>query len=507
MNTIVIGSGISGLTAACAIAQAGHPVTVFEQSDFIGGVTASYEKGGFRWDLGQLLVEGFGPDEPAGRVLADLGLSQAVRVQPNDRGYVFPDFELRRPAEFRDVRWRIELLKQQFPAEAAGLERYWQDSLRFARLMTLARRLELSSGISETFLTLRFYAALLPFFSRKDWSAQRLMDSYFQDKRLQCVFVSILADFFTPPSQFIGLGVFALNSEASFEKRSPKTLSPGADQLFQYSVLGGVGRLADALASKILEKGGRILTSRAVTKIQVENNRVTGVVDQSGAFTPAGAIIASGGVKETFLGLVGAEQLPPQFAAAVAKVPLMDSVFIVHLGLDFDPSPYLHGHCTYIYGTYDIEGGISAARSGVYHEGREGYVVHVPTLASPEMAPAGMHAVTIYTICPDRLKDGDWSERREEFADKLMACAEERIPGLRAHTCLREILTPDDFRQRTHLEHHAFGGIAPVLGAWKAPHKSPVEGLWFVGAQSESGGGVSAVMTAAYKTAEKVLQR
>jgi len=32
----------------------------------------------------------------------------------------------------------------------------------------------------------------------------------------------------------------------------------------------------------------------------------------------------------------------------------------------------------------------------------------------------------------------------------------------------------------------------------------PIEGLWFVGAQSQSGGGVNAVIPAAYKTACQV---
>ena len=56
----------------------------------------------------------------------------------------------------------------------------------------------------------------------------------------------------------------------------------------------------------------------------------------------------------------------------------------------------------------------------------------------------------------------------------------------------------------TQFLQHAFGGIAPVLGAWQVPHRTPVEGLWFVGAQSESGGGVNNVMPGAYKTARRI---
>jgi phytoene dehydrogenase-like protein len=130
----------------------------------------------------------------------------------------------------------------------------------------------------------------------------------------------------------------------------------------------------------------------------------------------------------------------------------------------------------------------------------------VPSLHSPQMAPPGHQAMTIYTIAPDRLREGTWAGRKEEFADKLIACAEAHIPGLSQHVRLAEVITPDDFRARTHLDHHAFGGIAPVLGAWQVPHETPLPGLWFVGAQSESGGGVNSVMPAAFRTARRIAQ-
>jgi hypothetical protein len=59
----------------------------------------------------------------------------------------------------------------------------------------------------------------------------------------------------------------------------------------------------------------------------------------------------------------------------------------------------------------------------------------------------------------------------------------------------------------THLDHHAFGGIKPVLGTWRVPHETPIAGLWFIGQQSESGGGITNVMQGAYRTARAISEQ
>jgi phytoene dehydrogenase-like protein len=333
------------------------------------------------------------------------------------------------------------------------------------------------------------------------------MDHYFQSEKPKMVFTSIMADFFTAPRDFPGLGVFALNAEASFDKRIPRELAKGAVQLNLYNVLGGMGTLVDVLVAKIEAEGGTVLTSRPITRITVKEGRVTGVVDAEGQFYEADAVVASGGAKDAFQKLVGEANLPSEFAENVRGIPLMGSVFMVHLGIDMDPSPFVHGVCTYYYGTYDLDRGLADAESGVYHEGRDGFVVHVPSLHSPGMAPEGKHAMTIYTIAPDRLKVGSWAEGKEAFADALIGYAERYIPGLGEHIEVCEILTPEEWRPLTHLDHHAFGGIKPVAGAWRVPFKTPVDGLWFIGAQSESGGGVINVVQGAYRTARQIAER
>lgn len=178
---------------------------------------------------------------------------------------------------------------------------------------------------------------------------------------------------------------------------------------------------------------------------------------------------------------------------------------MVHIGIDFDPTPYQRAALCYYYLTYDIEESVNRCRSGDYHEGKEGFLIYIPSLHSPEMAPEGKHAITIYTIAPHKLKNGNWKDLREELAEKLLIEAEKIILGLREHTQVKVIFTPDDFKNRINVERHSFGGTAPVLGQQNPPHRSPIRGLWYIGAYSETGGGLTGAVNGARKTIQMIL--
>ena len=178
---------------------------------------------------------------------------------------------------------------------------------------------------------LKLILNLLPFLPKKNWTSEELMDYFFSSKQLQSVFISILADFFVKPSQFIGLGVFALNPEPFFEKRMPKTLKKNIEHLHLYSILGGMKSVIKALSENIKEKGGEINTNSLVTKIITQDGAVKGLQLENGEIHSADLIVASGGAKEIFLKLVNKSELTEEFMEKVKYIKLMDSVFMIHL--------------------------------------------------------------------------------------------------------------------------------------------------------------------------------
>ena len=169
-------------------------------------------------------------------------------------------------------------------------------------------------------------------------------------------------------------------------------------------------------------------------------------MDQNGVTHACERVIASGGAKETLMDLLEPGVLPAEFTEKVKEIPLMDSVFMLHLGVDTAWPEVLRTSSTYFYGSYDIEGQVKLAREGVYHEGAAGFVVHLPSLRSAGMAPKGKNAMTIYTICPERLNGGGWEQEKEKYADKLLEHAEKRLPGLRKHIVSAVVVTPDELQ-------------------------------------------------------------
>ena len=493
MKVVVIGSGLAGLTAASYMCREGHDVIIYEQFSEIGGVTATIHKDGYSWDIGPLLLEGLAPHEKLGKILVELGISDKINIIHEDRGQVLPDFAIWRPKDYKGKYWRKEFFKELFPSESEGLDRYYQYYDQIMTLMAINNRLEWAKGLEAIWLKLKIFPKFLKVKKYMDKSAAEIMDSFFKEPKLKAVFMGILADFVVKPSEFPGLGVPVSNVETAFDKRIPIDINGGKLPVYHY-IQNGCEQLVNAFASFIKENGGKIHTNSLVERILVRSNKAIGIKLKNGEEISADLVIASGGAHKTFFSLVGKENLPIEFTNQVQNLVNMESVLMVHLGIDFDPTPHQRAALCYYYGTYDIEGAVDRCRSGDYHEGKQGFLIYIPSNHSPDMAPPGHHSLTVYTIAPYKLSKGNWASRSEELADKLLLEAEKIIPGLRDHSKTEVIMTPLDFKSRIFVDKHSFGGLAPIMNQQSPPHQTPIQGLWYVGAQSESGGGVSGVV-------------
>jgi len=496
---------MSGLTAGAYLARGGHDVTIYEQFDEIGGVTATVKQDGFSWDIGPLLLDGFASGDQGRRILEELGVSEKVVSIHEDRGLEIRGLPLWKPTNYGGPYWRKERIKEVFPEEKEALDRYYQFYDHVIHLLSLVRQSEEAHGFRLLPLKLRLWFAFQPVKKMAGWSGSQLMDHYFKSPKLKTIFLGIVADFVTAPSEFPAFGVPTIHLETAFDKRIPTYPGTKSAQVAYSFMKDGCQKMVDAIFEVVEANGGRILTGTTVTKILIENGAIEGIEIDHKRQEKFDLVLASGGMREVFFDLVGREKLPDEFTRQIDANQLMESVLMVQIGIGFDPRLFQRSALCYYYETDDLEGAVQRLRTGDYHEGKEGLLIYIPSLHSPSMAPEELYSLTVYTVAPDTLREGDWETRREEMAEKLLIEAERHIPGLREHKRTMMILTPKDFRNRTHVIHHSFGGVPPVMGNKPPAHETPIKGLWFIGAQSVSGGGVVHVMTGAAKVAKRIL--
>ncbi|MHA1803368.1 MAG: phytoene desaturase family protein [Promethearchaeota archaeon] len=504
MKIIIIGSGIAGLSAAAYLAREGHDVIIYEYFFKIGGVTATIHQNGYSWDLGPLLLGGLAPHEDLGIILEELGIAEKVELVREDRGQWFPDFQIWPPKEYKGPKWRREYLKEIFPEDSEGLDNYYEFYDKMVEINYIINQRVRTKGLKAFLLKLKL---LFKFFKVKKYqnmSAADVLDEFFTNPKLKAVYAGILADMVVKPSEFPGLGVPLTNIETAFDKRIPIDAKWGKRPIYMY-VKHGCETLVHAFADYITAHGGKIHINSTVEKILIQNNQAVGIKLKNGQEEYADIVIASGGMFNTFFNLIGKEHLPDDLIHLIETRLLMESVFMVHLGVDMDPTKFHRAALCYYYLTYDIEEGVERCRRGIYHEGKDGFVIYIYSMHSPDMAPPGKHAITIYTIAPRKLKESSWEDKKEEFCNKLIKEAEKFLPGLFESIETKIIMTPEDFKKRINVCTHSFGGTAPVMNMKNPAHQTPIKNLFYIGAYSESGGGVAGAAAGARNVVLKMI--
>ena len=97
---------------------------------------------------------------------------------------------------------------------------------------------------------------------------------------------------------------------------------------------GGTGAISNAIAAAAREAGVEIRTETAAAKVLVRDNAVRGVVLENGDEVEASTVASSLDPRQTFLGLVGASELPDEFVEGVKRYKFRGSSGKVNLALD-----------------------------------------------------------------------------------------------------------------------------------------------------------------------------
>jgi phytoene dehydrogenase-like protein len=269
---------------------------------------------------------------------------------------------------------------------------------------------------------------------------------------------------------------------------------------------GGMGSVSDALAQAATAAGAELRMDSPVAKILVKNDRVSGVVLESGEEMGADTVISNADPHRTFIKLLGTEHLDTGFVRRVKNIRLRGACAKINLALDALPTfngldaSQLGARLLVAPGVDYLERAFNHVKYGEYSES-PGIEITIPSLNDHSLAPQGQHVLSaIVQYAPYDLKGG-WEAAKDGFADRVLGVIASYAPGIEKHVIARQLLTPLDFERDYRMTgghwHHGELGfdqlflLRPVPGATQ--YATPMPGLYLCGAGAHPGGGVMGV--------------
>ncbi|HUR78087.1 MAG TPA: NAD(P)/FAD-dependent oxidoreductase [Acidimicrobiales bacterium] len=268
--------------------------------------------------------------------------------------------------------------------------------------------------------------------------------------------------------------------------------------------VGGAGKLAEAFAQAAIEAGATIVTNATVSRVVVRGGRAVGVETSDGrSFTAKRAVVADTHARRLFGDLVTEDELPPEFVSRLRWFRPGSGMFKLDLALDGPAAWRADGLAST--GVVHLTGE-PAGMARAYGEIEAGLLPTEPLLivgqqsiADPTRAPAGGHTLWVECHVPSRPREGEWSECRDPFTDRVIDRVASFAPGLRERIVGMAVHTPPDLEARNaNLVDGDLGGgsmalhqqlvFRPVRGWFR--YNTPIGGLYLCSASAHPGGGV-----------------
>ncbi|WP_233092671.1 NAD(P)/FAD-dependent oxidoreductase [Paracoccus sp. IB05] len=276
-------------------------------------------------------------------------------------------------------------------------------------------------------------------------------------------------------------------------------------------VKGGMGAVTRALAASGARHGLETRTGAGVARVLTRGGRACGVVLTDGTEIRADTVIANASAQHTFLDLVPAQDLPPEFLADIRGLRSQSTSFKVHLALnDLPRFPGLQAagadsdsplQITIAPSLGYLAKAWSDMRAGRVAE-RPFLTVQTPTLLDPSLAPAGMHLLSIYgghVPAPDVMPHD--AQTKELVRRNTIAAIRDFAPDFTGEAAHCEVTLAADFERIFGLPggnpHHSDLSLSQIFFRRPARHfadyRSPVRGLFLCGASAHPGGAVTGV--------------
>lgn len=525
-DTIIVGGGIAGLTAAAYLSRAGRKTLLIEKNSECGGLVNSFSRNGFVFDAGVRALEDAGIILP---MLAELGISLGVVKSPVSVGI---GDDILNIENLESLDSYSDLLKKIYPASSREIDEIIRVIRRVMKDMDVLYGVE-----NPVFKDLKrdrefLFKKLLPWLPRFLFTVGRInrmnqpvegyLETIITDRSLRDI---ISQHFFRNTPTFFALSYFSL-------------------YLDYFYPVGGVGKLPGALEKKILEWGGEIKRETRITGVNAGEQTVKG---QDGTVYNYDSLIWAADLK-AFYRLTDTGSLAPKietgFAEAKEKILQHrggDSVFTLFMEVDEPLESFrkkAHGHFFYTplkegLGRIHREELDSILAGPAIHDRKavlewldrfttlNTYEISIPGLKDPSLVPEGKTGLIIsflteYDLFRAVQNDGWYDEFVNETETRVIKVISDSVyPWLKEKIMARFSFTPLSIENRIASSEGGITGWSfqdpvPVVNRIQIADRSvltPVPSVFQAGQWAYSPAGVPMSILTGKLAANQVLKR
>jgi len=438
-DTIVIGSGIGGLTAAPCLSKLGKKVLVLEQHYTAGGFTHSYDRNGYEWDVGVHYIGDMGAKHTMARRLFDYVTDSQLQWAAMDDHYDRLFIGDRKIDLVAGPKAFADNLKNAFPGEEQAIDTYLDYLGQVAKAMpgvTLAKVLPRLLAGPFRHLARRKAPAFL------NQTTQTVLESLTDNQELIAALTGQWGDNGLVPSEssFIIHALIARHY-----------LYGG------YYPIGGASEMAKTIIPVIQQGGGEVFTYADVKEILLDNGKATGVRMADGQEIHAPAIISNAGVFNTF-GQLLPEGAPHKdfYQMKLGQVQRSMASVCLYIGIE-DSAENLQLPKTnfWIYPGSNHSQQVEAFLKDPEKQEIPLTYISFPSAKDPSFAERYPGRATIEIVAPGPFEwyedwaDKPWGKRgddyeakKEAYAQRLLEKLYEKMPHLRGKVDYYELSTP-----------------------------------------------------------------
>ncbi|NTW28873.1 MAG: FAD-dependent oxidoreductase [Coriobacteriia bacterium] len=496
-SVIVVGAGLSGLTAAALLARRGLAVTVIEGGDRPGGSCSAFRRNGVTYDLGAAMLFGFGErgfnphrwlmteiDEPI-----EMYRHEALyRLRYGDKGVIFwPDMD----------RFLDELCAL-FPNSRDELRRFYAEITRLydnviAKVPVFEAPTELPAEESRR----RFMAdpmSQLRAISLMFRSAESLMRPYVRNAEVRQFFNKLTSTYCyttmkeTPAILVATMFVDNHVGGSYYPASSPMALVARMEKAIEKN--GGVMRYRD-----------RVVGLEPPT---TSGGGAPGVRLASGELLEADVVVFAGAVKELAADLDTAGILPQRWKSKILGMEDSWPSFVVHGTVERSALPESAMPLEMF-----IDNTESIDESDV--------TLYLSGLEDPSLAPSDL--CTFFLIGPSLktwprpsdpgYQSAAYREAKRLEADRMFGLIENRIPGFTAAVRTRIEGSPTTIERYLQKPRGSVAGPKQRMGQHlllRPRARTPLAGLYLAGEGTVMGTGTPAVTVSGISAANAVLR-